>query len=264
MLSTTSRRVFAAVAVGLVLLAVGALAATAVLAQGPNPWGGRGPGGMMGGQGSYGPGGMMGGQGNSGGMMGGQGSYGPGSMMQGWNTPNTGTPLTLDQAVEKARQYISSYNNPDLVLTEVMEFDNGFYAEAKEQSTGGHAFEFLINRYTGAAYPEMGPNMMWNTKYGHMGNMMGGISGMMGNWPTGPGGAMTITPEQARTNAQQWLDANLPGTTAADEVDAFYGYYGLHILRNGQVTGMLSVNGYTGQVWYHSWHGNLVRMQEFD
>ena len=29
--------------------------------------------------------------------------------------------------------------------------------------------ELLIDLYTGNAWPEYGPNMMWNTKYGHMG-----------------------------------------------------------------------------------------------
>jgi len=39
----------------------------------------------------------------------------------------------------------------------------------------------------------------------------------------------------------------LPGA-ATDEPDAFYGYYTLHVLRAGEIAGMLSVNGYTGQV----------------
>ena len=27
-------------------------------------------------------------------------------------------------------------------------------------------------------------------------------------------------------------------------------------------TGMLSVNGYTGQVWYHTWHGPFVQLKD--
>jgi hypothetical protein len=27
---------------------------------------------------------------------------------------------------------------------------------------------------------------------------------------------------------------------------------------------LLSVNGYTGDVWYHSWHGEFVRMEEYN
>jgi len=25
---------------------------------------------------------------------------------------------------------------------------------------------------------------------------------------------------------------------------------------------MVSVNGYTGQVWYHSWHGTFIQMKD--
>ena len=167
------------------------------------------------------------------------------------------TALTLDQAVESARQYLVAYGNPDLALAEVMEFSENFYAEVEEQSTGIHAFELLIDRYTGAVYPEPGPNMMWNTRYGHMGGMMGG-------WGGRQAGPMSVTPEQARDIAQQWLDKFLPGTSAAEEADAFYGYYTIHIMKEGQVYGMLSVNGYTGDVWYHNWHGDFIDMKELE
>ena len=43
----------------------------------------------------------------------------------------------------------------------------------------------------------------------------------------------------------------------------FYGYYTLHTLKEGQIEGMLSVNGYTGAVWYHNWHSSFIRMREF-
>jgi hypothetical protein len=29
-------------------------------------------------------------------------------------------------------------------------------------------------------------------------------------------------------------------------------------LRNGETVGMLSVNAYTMQVYYHSWHGEFI------
>lgn len=251
---TTSRKWTLIIGTGLIvgLLALAGLA-TAAFAQGPaSPWQGWAPGGMMGGWGRSGWGGMMGG-----GMMGGYGVMDPQACHGDWGNPGTGSPLTIGEAATRAEEYVASLGNPDLVLTEVMEFSNNFYAEVEEESTGIHAFELLINRYTGAVYPEPGPNMMWNTKYGHMGGMMGG-------WWGTPSGEMTITPEQARTYAQAWLDANLPGTTVADEADAFYGYYTIHTLRNGQIAGMLSVNGYTGAVWYHTWHGDFIAMQAFD
>ena len=187
------------------------------------------------------------------GMMG--GGYRSGAQDQAY--PGSGTPITLDRAVEAANQYLSAYGSSDLTLTEVMEFSNNFYAEVKEKFTGIHAFEVLIDRYTGAVDPEPGPNMMWNTKYGHMGVMMGG-------WGRQSAGAMSVTPEQARDIAQQWLDKSLSGTSAAEEADAFYGYYTIHVMKEGQVYGMLSVNGYTGDVWYHTWHGDFIDMKELE
>jgi len=179
------------------------------------------------------------------------------SVALGWVYPGNVTRLTLDQAVDSAQQYLASYGNPDLTLVEVMEFSNNFYAELKEKSTGIHAFELLIDRNTASVYPEPGPNMMWNTRYGHM-------SGMMGGWRSRQTGPMTVTPDRARTLAQQWLDRSLPGTSVADEADAFFGYYTIHVLKGGQIYGMLSVNGYSGDVWYHTWHGDFIGMKELE
>ncbi len=283
---TTSRKWTLIIGTGLLvgLLALAGLV-TVAFAQGPaTPWQGWGHGGMMGGwNGNWGNtgnnwsdglgrrwngmmngwnqggwGGMMGG-----GMMGGYGAMDPSSCHGDWGNPGAGEPLTLDEATTRVQDYLDSLGNPDLVLAEVMEFENNFYAEVEEESTGVHAFELLISRYTGAVTDEPGPNMMWNTKYGHMAGW-GGMGGMMsGRWGT-PTGEMTVTPEQALEYAQTWLDANLPGTTAADEADQFYGYYTIHTLRDGQIAGMLSVNGYTGAVWYHTWHGDFIGMQEFE
>jgi hypothetical protein len=192
-----------------------------------------------------------------------------------WNaTPPGNTPqLTIDQAAAKVDEYLKEFWNPDLKLAEVWEFDNQFYAEVKESSTGVGAFELLVNKWTGAIAPEPGPNMMWNTKYGHMGfgmmgwGMMGGPSGGWGgrgrfrNWPKPPT-EMPVTAEQAHRYAQQSLDAYLPGTALEKDTDVFYGYYTITVLKDGKVYGMLGVNGYNGWVWYHDWHGKFIQMKE--
>ena len=180
----------------------------------------------------------------------------------GWGFPGgLGEPITDEQAVEIAKSYVVSYNNPDLEVAEIMAFDNQYYVQARERSTGRYAFEFLIDRYTGNAYPEPGPNMMWNTKYGHMGGF-GSWGGMMGGYGYGYGNGeeMSISPEEARQLAQAYLDASGLNLEVDEEVDAFYGYYTIHTLRDGQVVGMLSVNGQTGEVWIHTWHGKYLGM----
>jgi hypothetical protein len=163
-----------------------------------------------------------------------------------------GQPLTIDTAATIAQNYVASTANPDLQVIEVEEYQANFYVQVGEKSTGAGAFELLINKYTGSVYPEMGPNMMWNTKYGMM--RSGILSGIYG----APTTTMPVTESQATANAQQYLDAYLPGTTTGD-VTAFYGYFTFEVLSAGSPYGMLSVNGYTGQVWYHNWHRAFIQ-----
>ena len=87
---------------------------------------------------------------------------------------SNGAPLNITTAKTIAENYVASTNNPDLAVKEVEEYQANFYVQVTEKSTGNGAFELLINKYTGSIYPEMGPNMMWNTKYGMM---RGGILG---------------------------------------------------------------------------------------
>ena len=125
-----------------------------------------------------------------------------------------------------------------------------------DTSAGLGAFELLANPQTGAVFPEMGPNMMWNTQYGHMAGV-----GMMGGRQQQPTGQPTVSADQAQQLAQQWLDQNQPGS-ATEAPDTFPGYYTFHFTRDGQISGMLSINAFTGAVWYHSWHGAFVSSTE--
>ncbi|HFC08878.1 MAG TPA: hypothetical protein ENJ54_03315 [Chloroflexi bacterium] len=199
---------------------------------------------------------MMGnGYGNGGAMMG--GGYGNGEMMDAYASNPEAQPLTLPEAQSAVEAYLQRLGNPDLQLGEVMIFDNHAYAEIIEKSTGVGAMEVLVDPATRTVYPEPGPNMMWNQKYGRRGN--GGMMGY-GAASTTPTADMPITPAKARQLAQQFLDRNYPGVQVATEADPFYGYYTLHTLKDGQVIGMLSVNGYTGQVFLHTWHGKFITM----
>ena len=167
----------------------------------------------------------------------------------------TGTTLNITTATTIANNYVASLYNPDLAVREIEEYTLNFYVQIYEKSTGIGAFEMLINKYTESIYPEMGPNMMWNTKYGMM---RGGIlSGIFGT----PTATMPLTAGQAEANAQQYLNTYIPGTTAG-KAESFYGYYHVMVLSAGEGYGMLSVNGYTGQVWFHNWHGTFIQELE--
>jgi hypothetical protein len=169
-------------------------------------------------------------------------------------TPS-GAELNITTPAQIGQNYVASLGNPDLAVKEVEEYQFNFYVQVYEKSTGIGAFELLVDKYTGSIYPEMGPNMMWNTKYGMMSSgILGGIYGT-------PTATMPVNAAQAGVNAQQWLNVNIPGATVG-EVFPFYGYYHVMAMVNGANYGMMSVNGYTGQVWYHTWHGAFI--QEMD
>lgn len=160
---------------------------------------------------------------------------------------------SMDYAFSISEKYLTSLNNPDLAIGEIMEFEQNFYVTYHEKSTGIGAFEMLIDKGTGRIFPEYGPNMMWNTKYGH--------SGMMGGWSQPPSGQMPINQSEAVLTAQEFLDNFYLGTIAED-LHQFYGYYTIHITKDGEIYGMLSVNGYDGATWYHNWHGTYIQSRE--
>ena len=209
--------------------------------------------------GGYGPG-MMGGGGGSGpGMMGGSGS-GPGAQR---GAPTTASvPQTMDDATHAITQAARQWGIPSPTVTEVMEFQCNYYGVVANGTTGQAATEMLVDKTTGATFIEYGPAMMWNTQYGMLGGfarMMAGFPGLLRGWGSSTAPA-SMTADQARQDARQWLDAHQPGSTTGDS-DTLPGYFTLHIMQNGQMTGMLSVNAYSGAVWFHSWHGAFIQMQ---
>lgn len=171
-----------------------------------------------------------------------------------WN-PITGI-TTMSEAVNIATNYLNSLNNKNLAIDEIEEYQYNFYIVYYEKSTGIGAFEMIIDKPStsepitmwgyGDIRPEPGPNMMWNTKYGMMGFTTG---------------ATTITVDQAKGYAQGYLDSHIAGAKVGD-VHIFYGFYTLDIMKDGKIYGMLSVNAYTGDVWYHNWHGAYIRTRE--
>jgi hypothetical protein len=191
-------------------------------------------------------------------------NYSRGYGMMGHNYINSdkNTPqLTIDEVDRSIDQYLEDLSDPDLILSEIMIFDNHAYAQIIEESTGIGAMEVLVDPVSKQVYPEQGPNMMWNLKYSSMSGMMMG-SGRNSNNSDRTIEDMTVTSEEAVVAAQVYLDEYKQGNQADEHTDLFYGYYTLHVLNGGDVVGMLSVNGYSGQVFYHNWHGELIEMSE--
>ena len=288
------------VSLGLIaLVLVGAMTLVPAYAQGPGNMMGQ-TGCEQGQPGGFGPGWMMGPQQNFSGPMPfqrglmGDCSAGFGDMMAMMGLMMHGNmmgrhglmsntspfftpdPLTLAEASTAVEKYLAGLNDDSLELGEVMVFDNHAYAQIVEKETGIGVMEVLVDPATKAVYPEMGPNMMWNLKYGMMagfgGNPIMG-SGMMHGGGRSPGnmmgqaetpeisGEMSVTAEEAVEIAQAYLEAYVGNDLVADEhADPFYGYYTLHVERDGETIGMLSVNGFSRQVFLHTWHGDLLVM----
>ncbi|MBE0429733.1 MAG: hypothetical protein IBX61_07645 [Thermoleophilia bacterium] len=208
--------------------------------------------GMMGG---YGYGGMMGGYGY-GGMMGG---YGGMMGIQSGPVDASVRPISIDEANDAAGRFLDYYDGAQLQVGEIIEFSNGFYARIEERETGAGAFEIVINRNTGAVLFGPGPSLAWNTKYGPgygYGMMDRGYRQVL----RGANDATTDMPveaDDARDRARDYLERQFPGATAGEPA-AFYGYYTLKVTMDQRTLGLLSVDGYDGRIWFHSWLGAFL------
>lgn len=218
------------------LVASVAMAVFGVL--GPAPWQSSSPWGAADGTrgtpwtGSDGWGGMMGGR-SGGGMWGG----GHGGMMAGqvW-LAGDGEPVAT---IAQARARAAKAGTPlGLHPGEVIQFTNNFYVELKD-SNDDATTEVLVIPASGTVQTEPGPAMMWNT-----GERTG-----------------TVTEEQAKQAAAAWLASNRPGESVKS-IDAYPGYYTVDTAAGGKMAGMLSVNSTTGAVWYHTWHGTFVAIED--
>ena len=187
-------------------------------------------------------------------------TFGPGSMMgmmKGFNYRNQNIDvqnISFDQVKSAAEKYLNDIGLQSVKIKEIMEFSNNFYIETVEEDTGFGAIELLFDKTNGAIFPEYGPNMMWNQKYG----MHSSFSGNQYKNNT------TIDEEKALELANSYLAKISQDEFAGDEGQKFYGYYTIDTVnKDGTVVGMLSVNGFTGQVWYHNWHGTFIGMEEY-
>ena len=195
------------------------------------------------------------------------GYYNNRGMMGGYYNQDTanGEKLELEVLEQNVNEYIGGFDEK-LAVSDIFVFeDSDYYFSIVEEDTGLGAFELLVNPYTGDVYPEMGPGMMWNTKYDmHASSDYGMMNGrgMMGRYTYSDPAAVQndnaqrneITFNEALGIAGDYLQN---GYTVSGEGHEFYGYYTFHTQLNGEEAGMMSVNGFTGDVWYHTWHGQL-------
>lgn len=180
--------------------------------------------------------------------------------------------IALEALTEKVESYIANYDEK-LVVSDIFIFeDSEYYFSIVEEVSGRGAMELLVNQYTGRIFQEFGPNMMWNSKYSmHYGNTISGRGTMMGRRMMS-GRYMTdfddgnylesngIDSEEAYIYGEKYLVASSDNFKLSKEFHEFYGYYTFHVEEDDKVVGMLSVNGSTGAVWYHQWHGILTEV----
>jgi len=146
-------------------------------------------------------------------------------------------PISSEDALQHMESFARNFGT-NIKVEDFMAFSGNYYSVLKDVSGNQSLAEVLVDRYSGTAYPEPGPNMMWNTRYG---------SGRAGTEGAGYDLA------GAKRLAEDFLKDYLPGAKVM-ESDALPGYYTFDFGRQ-EIEGMLSVNAYSGELWVHTWHG---------
>jgi hypothetical protein len=216
-----------------------------------------------------GPGMMGGASGHA--MMGSAFGSGGGSGASGTATP---TGAQLQQIATRVNSWLATSGFKGFKTAEVMAFTNNDYI-AVHDTQGMPAFELLTSLKTTWLMEEP-PSMMWNTRYGMMGDFGNRVTPMMGGWMMGGawnswygrGRGKVATTSQAVSVANNWLNKAAPGETVASDAGGsamgkFPGYYSFDTVKDGKTYGMLSVNAATGTVWYHGWHGSFLAEKDF-
>lgn len=198
---------------------------------------------------SYGPDGYQSGPMGPG-MMGNPGynySYGPGMMggnmmmgdMMALYYPES-KPVTQEEALRNMQSFAQQYGS-EIKVEDFMAFSSNYYGVMKDASSNQYIAEVIVDRYSGSAYPEPGPNMMWNTRYGAGREQAGNVSYDMAS---------------SKKLAEEFLTGYLPESQIMESHE-MPGYYTFDFGRQ-EIEGMLSVNAYSGQIWVHTWHGSYL------
>jgi hypothetical protein len=188
--------------------------------------------------------GYMGGGHHGGGM--GYGMHGSGGMVSGmWrNTLSHGylgilNPITSPAEARAVIEDFIGASISSLQISELWEYETVYKAELSD-ANGQKAFDLLADKFTGAVAPEMGHSMMRNASYGR------------GLYKTSTFRKdLTLTPDQAQTEAQAFIDNNNLGYTIGTP-ETYPGYYKFHTAAAGGYGVDIMVNGYNGRIWMNS------------
>jgi hypothetical protein len=207
------------------------------------------------------------------GLMGGAaGGYGGGG--SGSNGTAVPSAEQLTHVRDQVNAWLARNDFKGYTVAEVMAFTNNDYV-AVRNARNIPAFELLTDLHTNWLMEEP-PSMMWNTKYGAMGDlgtratpMMGGfmMGGVWNSWYGSGAGKVTSTGHAASV-ANRWLAKADPGERVAPDLEGagmgkFPGYYSFDTVKGGRTYGMLSINATSGVVWYHGWHGSFLAEKDF-
>ena len=72
-------------------------------------------------------------------------------------------PISSERALMSMKELAEQYG-PNVKVEDFMTFSSNYYAILKDNESEKGMAEVLVDRYSGLARPEPGPNMMWNTR----------------------------------------------------------------------------------------------------
>lgn len=175
--------------------------------------------------------------------------YGPGVNNRDYRSNNLN--MNRNELVEMAKDLVQNRYSSSFEIVDMVAYSNSpYYLVLKEKNQKNAAFGLMFDPVQGVVYPEYGPNMVWNQQFG-MGFMMG--------W-NNRANSEKIDKDTALANARSFARNN--GLRVRNDGYQFNGYYSFYLENNNQPLGLVSVNAYSGEVWAHNWHGNLVEIIE--
>jgi len=175
--------------------------------------------------------------------------YGPGVNNRNYSPDNIN--MSRNEVIEISQTLVSERYGDRFEIVEMVVYSNSpYYLIVRENNQKEAAFGLMFDPVRKVVYPEYGPNMMWNRNYG-MGFMMG--------WNERTNRSQ-IDREEALENARNFASDN--SLRVRDNGYQFSGYYSFYVENENQPVGLVSVNAYSGEVWAHNWHGNLIEIIE--